>query len=176
MGNLKHLLFYLLNMMSLCSYVFTHEISSVRYISMFGIRVEWKDTKRFTWFCVTQYFDSRFLIWYSWFDSSETQVTCSTISTATEYQRKYSFHSRIDTVCNEIRRNNTVEIPYRNASCIWKLESSIVTLSGQRVLIERLWLAWLPESVTYPESFWKPMNRGPWRNSRMEKPWTHSTV
>ena len=97
-------------MMSLCSYVFTHEISSVRYISMFGIRVEWKDTKRFTWFCVTQYFDSRFLIWYSWFDSSETRVTCSTISTATEYQRKYSFHSRIDTVCNEIRRNNSVEI------------------------------------------------------------------
>ena len=76
---------------------------------MFGIRVEWKDTKRFTWFCVTQYFDSRFLIWYSWFDSL---VTWSVIdgNGSNEYRRKYSFHSRIDTVCNEIRRNNTVWI------------------------------------------------------------------
>ena len=109
LGNLKTLTFYLLNMMSNGSYVFTRTFFCSVHVrfSMFGIRVEWKDTKRFTWFCVTQYFDSRFLIWYSWFDSL---VTWSVWLTATEYQRKYSFHSRIDTVCNEIRRNNTVWI------------------------------------------------------------------
>ena len=102
---------------------------------MFGIRVEWKDTKRFTWFCVTQYFDSRFLIWYSWFDSL---VTWSVRLTATEYQRKYSFHSRFDTVCNEIRRNNTVwiykrilsiefRVFYRTARLTWVLSKKSVS-------------------------------------------------
>ena len=134
--------------MSLCSYVFTHEISSVRYISMFGIRVELKDTKRFTWFCVTQYFDSRFLIWYSWFDSSETQVTCSAILTATEYQRKYSFYSRIDTVCNEIRRNNTVEMYKRILSLEFRVfyhltARSIYDLDWKYTIMTEIIRSWL---------------------------------
>ena len=96
LGNLKTLTF-LSPEHDVTLFVRFYPRSSVRYISMFGIRVEWKDTKRFTWFCVTQYFDSRFLIWYSWFDSSETQQ-----SRAQQYRRqrniKESTHAILESI------------------------------------------------------------------------------